>query len=186
LNRLFSIVFILLLTLIVTAYNPLLGDMEEPSVVSYSPEEENQNIGNGEDRPIDEPDKPLSQENLLIDVSISEQKVRIYDNNILKKEWIVSTGRNDSTPLGMFFTQNRGEWFFSDKYQQGAKWWVSFKDYGVYLFHSVPMDRQMNIIVEEQSKLGTPSSHGCVRLEVDAAKWIYDNIPEGTAVYIHN
>ncbi|HAH78565.1 MAG TPA: L,D-transpeptidase, partial [Ruminococcaceae bacterium] len=33
-------------------------------------------------------------------------------------------------------------------------------------------------------KLGEPASHGCIRLPVEDAKWIYDNIPEGTKVVI--
>jgi lipoprotein-anchoring transpeptidase ErfK/SrfK len=119
-----------------------------------------------------------------IEVSTDEQKVRIYDNDNLLKEWTVSTGENNSTPLGDFVIQNRGEWFYSEKYQEGARWWVSFKDWGVYLFHSVPMDRRGNIREEEADKLGEPASHGCVRLKVEQAKWIYDNIPEGTPVHI--
>jgi len=129
------------------------------------------------------PSTPKS--NLKMDVSIGEQKLRVYNNDTLIKEWIVSTGKDNSTPLGRFTIQNRGEWFFSEKYQEGAKWWVSFKDWGVYLFHGLPMDRGENIIAEEADKLGKPASHGCVRLEVDNAKWIYDNIPQGTPVYIH-
>ncbi len=128
--------------------------------------------------------RPTTQ-GYLIDVSIGEQKVRIYNNGTVIKEWIVSTGKNGSTPLGSFTIQNRGEWFFSEKYQQGAKWWVSFKDWGVYLFHSIPMDRDRNVIAEEADKLGNPSSHGCIRLEIDHAKWIYDHIPTGTPVSIH-
>jgi len=122
--------------------------------------------------------------NYRIEVSISEQKVRIYDNDTLIKNWTVSTGENNSTPLGDFTIQNRGEWFFSEKYQEGAMWWVSFKDWGIYLFHSVPMDRNQNIIQEEADKLGSPASHGCIRLRVEHAKWFYDNIPEGTPVHI--
>lgn len=121
-----------------------------------------------------------------IEVLVGSQKVRIYQDGQLKKEWVVSTGTPDKpTPLGVFAIQNRGEWFFNPKYNQGAKWWVSFKDWGVYLFHSLPMDRDQRIIPEEAAKLGTPASHGCVRLEVDNAKWIYDHIPQGTPVYIH-
>ena len=30
--------------------------------------------------------------------------------------------------------------------------------------------------------MGVPSSAGCVRLEIQNAKWIYDNIPYGTKV----
>lgn len=131
-----------------------------------------------------EPSKNNHQNKYRIDVSISEQKVRIYDNDTLIKEWTVSTGKNNSTPVGDFTIQNRGEWFFSEKYQEGAMWWVSFKDWGIYLFHSVPMDRNKNIIQEEADKLGSPASHGCIRLRVEHAKWIYDNIPEGTPVHI--
>jgi lipoprotein-anchoring transpeptidase ErfK/SrfK len=126
-----------------------------------------------------------SGRDLWIDVSIGEQKVRVYDRQEVIREWSVSTGKNNSTPLGKFKIQNRGEWFFSEKYQQGGKWWVSFKDWGTYLFHSVPMDRNQNLIAEEAEKLGTPASHGCIRLEVEAARWIFDNIPQGTQVIIH-
>lgn len=31
---------------------------------------------------------------------------------------------------------------------------------------------------------GTPSSHGCIRVEIDYAKWIYDNCPMGTTVVV--
>ncbi|KUK13071.1 MAG: Uncharacterized protein XD51_0087 [Moorella sp. 60_41] len=121
-----------------------------------------------------------------IEVTLAEQRVRIYHDGDLIKDWPASTGTPDKpTPTGVFAIQNRGEWFFSEKYQQGGRWWVSFKDWGVYLFHSVPMDRQQNIIEAEAARLGTPASHGCVRLATENAKWIYDHIPQGTPVYIH-
>lgn len=123
--------------------------------------------------------------NWKIDVSVSEQKVRVYDGDMLVKDWAASTGVNNSTPMGTFLLQNRGDWFFSSKYQQGAQWWVSFKDWGTYLFHSVPMDQQQTVITEEATKLGTPASHGCVRLATEDAQWLYRNIPTGTPVSIH-
>lgn len=102
------------------------------------------------------------------------------------KQIKVSTGmKGHETPLGTFEIQNRGEWFYNDTYKQGAKYWVSFKNWGEYLFHSVAMDKDKNIIPEEEAKLGTPASHGCVRMPVEDAKWIYDNIPEKTKVVIH-
>lgn len=120
-----------------------------------------------------------------IDVDLAKQIVTIYFQGNAVKQFTASTGVNDSTPRGDFEIQNRGEWFFSEKYQQGAKYWVSFKDWGVYLFHSVPMDKNKNIIPEEAAKLGTPASHGCVRLEVENAQWLYETIPQGTKVHIH-
>jgi lipoprotein-anchoring transpeptidase ErfK/SrfK len=125
------------------------------------------------------------QPEFKIDVSIDEQKVRIYRNGSPVKMFTASTGLNNSTPLGNFTIQNRGEWFFSDKYQEGAEYWVSFKDWGVYLFHTVPMDEEKAIIPDEADKMGLPASHGCIRLEIESAKWIYDHIPQGTPVYIH-
>lgn len=124
-------------------------------------------------------------QDVLVDVDVSDQKVRVFQGSKLCKELPASTGYGDSTPLGWFTIQNRGEWFYSEKYQEGAMWWVSFKDWGIYLFHSIPMDRQRTVIDSEQTKLGTPASHGCVRLAIEDAKWIYDNIPQGTPVYIH-
>ena len=34
-------------------------------------------------------------------------------------------------------------------------------------------------------RLGINASHGCVRLALTNAKWIYDNIPVGTKVVIY-
>ena len=33
-------------------------------------------------------------------------------------------------------------------------------------------------------RVGIPLSHGCVRLEIQNAKWIYDNVSSGTTVRI--
>jgi lipoprotein-anchoring transpeptidase ErfK/SrfK len=121
-----------------------------------------------------------------LDVDVTGQRVRIMKGETVTREMVASTGTEaQPTPLGTFKIQNRGEWFFSKKYQQGGQWWVSFKDWGVYLFHSVPMDEHQRIIAEEAAKLGQPASHGCVRLSVADAKWIYDNIKAGTRVVVH-
>lgn len=55
-----------------------------------------------------------------------------------------------------------------------------------YLFHSVPYDKidPSTIDDAEYDKLGSPASHGCIRLCVRDSKWIYDNVPIGTQVNI--
>ncbi|NLN87671.1 MAG: L,D-transpeptidase, partial [Syntrophomonadaceae bacterium] len=40
------------------------------------------------------------------------------------------------------------------------------------------------VIDVEAAKLGTPASHGCVRLATEDAQWLYRNIPTGTPVSI--
>ena len=129
---------------------------------------------------------PEDRSSLWIDVDTGEQQVKIMQGEETVKTMTASTGvEGHETPLGTFQIQNRGEWFFSEKYQQGAKYWVSFKDWGIYLFHSLAMDRDQNVIPEEAEKLGDRASHGCVRLLIEDAKWIYDNIPERAKVVIH-
>ena len=92
-----------------------------------------------------------------------------------------STGiENKETPSGVYTVQNRDEWFFSEKYNQGGKYWVQFD--GDYLFHSLPYARDQQTVLDET--LGTPASHGCVRLSLEDSKWLYDNITKGTKVII--
>lgn len=129
---------------------------------------------------------PVNPEDILVDVDVTEQIVKIIKDQEVLKEMIASTGmEGHETPLGIFEIQNRGTWFFSDKYKQGAKYWVSFRDWGLYLFHSVAMDENQQVIPEEEAKLGQPASHGCIRLKIEDARWIYDNVPEKTKVVVH-
>jgi len=122
-----------------------------------------------------------------VDTSINEQLINIYKNGEVIKSFKCSTGllgdQDNETPLGIFFIQVKGERFFSDKYGQGAKYYIKF--FSNYLFHSIPIDKNGNIIEEEEKKLGEPASHGCIRLSMDDIKWMYSNIPEGTKVNIH-
>ncbi|SHE51539.1 L,D-transpeptidase [Caloramator proteoclasticus] len=98
----------------------------------------------------------------------------------LYKSLICSTGAPETpTPKGIYTIQDRAPWFFSKRYQQGGMYWVRFK--GDYLFHSLPMDENKNIV---DYTLGKPASHGCVRLKVEDAKWFYNSITFGTKLYI--
>ncbi len=59
---------------------------------------------------------------------------------------------------------------------------------GNILFHSVPYftQDQSDLEYEEYNKLGTSASMGCIRLCVEDALWIYENIPRGTYVVFYN
>lgn len=143
----------------------------------------------GGETPVSETETPGKEgaSGLWIDVDISDQKVRVMDGDKVSREITCSTGiEGHETPLGTFEVQNRGDWFFSEKYQEGAKYWVSFKGWGEYLFHSIVMDKNKQVIPEEEAKLGAPASHGCIRMPLEDAKWIYDNIQEKAKVVIHD
>ena len=97
-----------------------------------------------------------------------------------------STGMDDSTPRGSFRIQNeRGDHFYNPGEGMGARYYTSFLNHGVFLFHSVPTDSKGGYIKEEADMLGIrPGSHGCIRLTVPDARWIMQSVPTGTPVLV--
>jgi lipoprotein-anchoring transpeptidase ErfK/SrfK len=111
--------------------------------------------------------------------------VTVYRGKMPLRTMLASGGRTGhETPLGIFYTRDRGHSFWSARYGEGAYYWVRIT--GQYLFHSVPVDNRWRTKEEEHAKLGCPASHGCVRLNIIDAKWFYENVPRGSMVIIHN
>jgi hypothetical protein len=128
-------------------------------------------------------------EPVWIDVSINKQRVYIKDGDKILYTMVTSSGLDtspdNSTPKGTFYIQaEKGPWFYNKAEQEGAKYFVSWKNHGEFLFHSVAMDKNGKVIEEEAKKLGQKASHGCLRLTLPDAKWIYDHIPVKTKVVI--
>ena len=125
-----------------------------------------------------------SNTNYLILVDRAACKVSIFAgsfgawNNI--KYWDCAPGKA-STPTvsGTFTVQGKGYYF--DSGSARCYWYTQF--YGNYLFHSVLYSKYNGSLMD--GRVGIPLSHGCVRLQIDNAKWIYDNIPRGTKVVIY-
>ncbi|GEN94882.1 L,D-transpeptidase [Pediococcus ethanolidurans] len=124
---------------------------------------------------------------IWLHVSIAKQRVYVMNNQTRLYTMYASTGAKNSTPTGTYHIQaERGKFFYNAESKEGAKYFVSWKDHGVYLFHSVPTNEQGQFLIKEANKLGKEAnSHGCVRLSVPDAKWLYTNIKEGTKVVIH-
>lgn len=125
--------------------------------------------------------------NIKIRVSIANQRVYLENNHQTLYTMLASTGKaGDDTPKGSFEIQpERGLHFYNSQSGEGANYWVSFKDHGIYLFHSVPVDVQGNYVVREAEQLGkVANSHGCIRLTIADAKWLYTNIPMHTPVEV--
>lgn len=125
------------------------------------------------------------KDNINIYVSTKKQRVYIRDGKKKIYTMICSTGKKNTTPKGKFKIEaERGETFFNRQLNEGANYWTSFKDHGVYLFHSVPTIVDGSYNEKEAYRLGNAASHGCVRLTVADAKWIFDNIPQDVSVKI--
>ncbi|MCM0598280.1 L,D-transpeptidase [Periweissella fabalis] len=139
-----------------------------------------------EDKPYPDVNK---YPNLWIHVSIPQQRVFLMTGNTVLYTMYASTGMESvgaGTPRGTFHIQKeRGLSFYNPTAQGGAYNWTSFKDHGVFLFHSVPIYENGQYILSEAAKLGKQeASHGCIRLSVPDAKWFHDNIKYDTKVVI--
>jgi len=131
-----------------------------------------------------------------IGVDLSEQKVYVMawtgeDYSELVGTMLCSTGLDSSpTPTGIYQAQgrtggeNNGEWYYFEEFDCYAKW--AYRIVGGIMFHSVVFSNQKKLRQSTVKKLGQKASHGCIRLEIKHAKWIYDNCPVGTTVEIRN
>ncbi len=120
------------------------------------------------------------------------QSVAIYSKDdtgaytVLSKCFTCSTGAKSSpTRTGQYKIRAKYRWrlLVGNVYGQ-----YSSSISSSYLFHSVPYLKQNNSALDmaEYDKLGSPASHGCIRLCTRDSKWIYDNCPIGTQVNIVN
>lgn len=128
-------------------------------------------------------DKPY-----YIKVNKQQNSITIYEKDdkgkytVPVKAMTCSVGA--ATPLGVYNTPIKYRWklLMEDVWGQ-----YSTRIVGGILFHSVwyyEMDAS-TLSAKQYNKLGTTASHGCVRLTVIDAKWIYDNCPIGTTVEIY-
>ena len=100
------------------------------------------------------------------------------------KAFLVSCG-GSNTPSGTFYTPAKYRWQTLMRTSYGQ---YCTRIHGGILFHSVwyyQKDKRTQSTVQF-NKLGQTASHGCVRLSVADAKWIYDNCPSGTLVNIYD
>lgn len=190
-------IFYLISNFVLRSDKPTMGGNSSASQSNKTTESQNKSNENGDAKAHDKNlwKKPTGDypdlekvNDLKILVDTKNQKTFLYDGSERLTSFVVSTGILDgdsNTPLGDYVIENeRGENFFAASFGEGANYWVSFKDHGIYLFHSVPTDENGDYIVSEAEKLGKPASHGCVRMSVPDAKWFYENIPTGTPVKI--
>ncbi|GGI64162.1 DUF4767 domain-containing protein [Limosilactobacillus caviae] len=127
--------------------------------------------------------------NFWINVKIGQNRVYMMDGNNIVYTMYCTAGRYVNgvslTPTGTYYVQpERGNIF------EWANHWTSWKDHGVYLFHSVVFDQPWHdhqYDLNQAKLLGVSTgSHGCIRLSVPDAYWIQHNVSAGTKVVIEN
>ena len=129
----------------------------------------------------------------VLKVSTKDQRVYAYgldDNNeytVLVRTMKCSTGKDATpTPTGTFqsTTGPGARWHYFKKYQC----WAQYAYYieGDIMFHSVLYNEKDGPVTQSSvNNLGRKASHGCVRLSVEDAKWIYQNCPVQTKIIVY-
>lgn len=122
----------------------------------------------------------------VLKVNRKQNVITAYKNNVPVRVMLCSTGKNNATPTGTYYTKAKMRWHELD----GPVWGqYCTRITGHYLFHSVyyrGYNNNRKLAIDQYRKLGTQASHGCVRVTVEDAKWIYDNCSVGTKVVIYD
>ncbi len=116
----------------------------------------------------------------LIMVDTSLNRIGIFrgqkGNWSWSRFWQCSTGKPlTPTVLGEYRVYGKGYSFGS-----GFTCYYYTQFYGDYLIHSVTYYQDTFNVMD--GRLGMNLSHGCVRLDINNAKWVYDNVPYNTKV----
>lgn len=125
----------------------------------------------------------ISNTNNFILVNLSEQRVYIFygtnHNWKLINTFSCASGRPETPTIqGHFLVGVKGLYFKSGETVY-CKYFTQIS--GNYLFHSILFDKNGNVL---DSSLGAVASHGCIRLALQNAKYIFDNIPIGSGIWI--
>lgn len=103
------------------------------------------------------------------------------------KQMVCSTGTaSDPTPPGVYTLNGAtARWCYFPKWGTHAQYWTRIDAYNA--FHSVIYSEADPMMLKTGSYtgLGKPASHGCIRLMVEDAKWIYTNCGKGTEVHVY-
>lgn len=119
-----------------------------------------------------------------IDVSLTYQNIVIFQDGKPLKAFLISSGiKGLYTPIGTFKIENKHPRAWSKKYGLWMPYWMAFLPSGEMGIHELP--EWPGGYKEGANHLGTPASHGCIRLGIGSAKEIYDWAEIGTPVVIH-
>ena len=132
----------------------------------------------------------------FFEVDVKNQVVKVWKYNYdtkgytdLDRSFLCTTGSTSNpSPVGTHTLSGRKATtcLFTKWGNTEARWWTKITE--EIAFHSVIYGKandSNSLKVSSFNNLGKRGSHGCIRLTVADAKWIYDNVEEGMQVWIH-
>ncbi len=123
-------------------------------------------------------------EGKYIDVNTAAQVMTLFENGRAVDAYMISSGKPGmDTPKGEFAIHNQALRPWSKKYSLYMPHWQAITPDGLYGIHELP--EWPGGYKEGANHLGTPVSHGCIRLGVGSAKRVYEWSTVGTPVVIY-
>ena len=133
----------------------------------------------------------------FFEVDVANQIVKVWKYSEetdkytdLDQTFICTTGtKKNPSPIGTFTLNGRRARYCTFPTWGGndARWWTQITP--EIAFHSViyvDAAKPETLVVSSLKNLGKRGSHGCIRLTLDDAKWVYDHAREGMKVWIHD
>ena len=132
-------------------------------------------------------DRPTGKLHLGHYVGSLKRRVELQESGEYAQihEFLCSTGLGNSTPRGIYLDGGPvNVWHHFSKFDCWARY--SFEIDGDIMFHSVIYSERDTDTLRESSLygLGNKASHGCVRLAVKSAKWLFEHCAPGSFVII--
>lgn len=127
-----------------------------------------------------------SPTNYLITTSLENRLTYIFQKSSnnhkwdLLYTWSCTIGKPQTPTIkGTFYVSGRKPFFGTDTYR--VKYATRIR--GSYYYHSILFNAQGTEVINDT--LGAALSHGCIRLALDNAHWIYDHILDTTTIIIN-
>ncbi len=122
-----------------------------------------------------------------IEVDLSAQRMHLIEGDAYHKTFIISTGKwSTPTPIGNFKVKNHITIAWSNPFKLYMPEWMGLETengmYEGYGIHGLPYTKEWK---ENPGHLGTPVSHGCIRLGPGDDQYAYEWTQNGTPVIIH-
>ena len=117
-----------------------------------------------------------------IEISLAQQRLTAYEGQRVVLSTPISAGTaSHPTPTGSFSILSKEQMHWSSQYRA----WMPYamRIFGGVFIHETPLDAKGNPI--GASQIGSPASHGCIRVPSGAARRLYAWADIGTPVVVH-
>jgi len=119
-----------------------------------------------------------------IEINLKKQQLIYFVGNQPWKTFIVSTGKASMpTPRGEYKILNKAKKAWSKTYKLWMPYWLGLGNHGEFGIHELPL--WPSGYREGSNHLGKAVSHGCIRLGIGPAEYLFERVSAGVKVLIN-